>query len=85
MPPSSAIREASPADLPALERLLEEDGQTTGSMHFDSVCGERHILVLDAPDGGLAAAAVLVQHGTDARVAMLVIAKRYAVDALRAA
>jgi hypothetical protein len=85
MLPSSAIREASAADLPALERLLEEEGRTLGSVQFDSVCGERRVMVLDAPDGGLAAAAVLVKDGTDVRLAMLVIAKRYADDAMRAA
>jgi hypothetical protein len=85
MLPSTAIREASPADLPALERLLEEDGRTLGSVQFDVVCGERRVMVLDAPDGGLAAAAVLVMDATGVHLAMLVIAKRYADDALRAA
>ena len=48
----------------ALERLLDEGG----ARHFDrgqlrTVCGKRHLLVLDAPDCGLAAAALLVIEG----------------------
>jgi hypothetical protein len=74
---TATIRHASPDDLPKLERLLSEESRTHGSVQFSPVCGSSHVLVLDAPDGELGAAAMLVIEGARAHLDMLVIAKRY--------
>ena len=69
------IRTAGPADLPAVERLLEEAGQS-----FDDrtpTPGARYLLVLDAPEGDLAAAAQLVIDGRRGHLAMLTVAPRF--------
>ena len=68
------IRTGSVNDVPALETLL---GRRVDASQLRTVRGQRHLLVLDAPDGGLAAAAMLVLEGTRGHLALLAIAPRF--------
>ncbi len=79
---SATIRNATSQDAPELERLFTERGPRFGSVQFAGVRGTRHLLVLDAPDGGLAAAAMLIIDGGRGHLAMLAIAKRFEDDGL---
>jgi ribosomal protein S18 acetylase RimI-like enzyme len=79
---TATIRHASPDDLPKLERLLGEESRTHGSVQFSTVCGSRHVLVLDGPDGELGAAAMFVIEGARAHLDMLVVAKRLAGEGI---
>ena len=71
------IRTAGPADLGAVARLLEEAGQSFDDRTYTTIPGRRYLLVLDAPDGELAAAAQLVIEGRRGHLAMLTIARRF--------
>ena len=79
---NSTIREATPEDLDAIQRLLGT--QPAGSRRpeqvaLDQAPGRRHFLVLDPPDGGpgLAAAAVLQIEGHRGHLVMLAVAKQF--------
>lgn len=74
---NSTIRSGSQEDYPALEQLLAESGGKLEPAMFASDGRERHLVVLDAPDHGLAAAAVLVIEGRRGHLALLAIAKRF--------
>lgn len=63
MPDNPTIREATADDLDAVEQLLrtQPSGFTARSeeVALPRASGRRHLLILDAPDGGLAAAALV--------------------------
>ena len=71
---SATIREATPDDLAAVRVLLDDDAERT----LETIPGQRHLLVLDAPDGGLAAAALVHIERSCGHVALLAVAPRFA-------
>ena len=81
MPDSPTIREATANDLDAVERLLRT--QPSGfTRHSEQVglpreAGRRHLLVLDAPEGGLAAAALVHIEAGRGPLVMLAVAKPF--------
>jgi N-acetylglutamate synthase-like GNAT family acetyltransferase len=82
----ATIREATADDLDALEQLLQT--QSCAGRHeaiaLGHEPGRRHLLVLDAPDGGLAAAALVQIEGTRGHLTMLVLAKQFEGSGLEA-
>jgi GNAT superfamily N-acetyltransferase len=69
------IRLAGPDDAPEVARLLHVDD--VGGLSL-SVLGKHYLLVIDAPDGGLAAAAVVRLEAPRADIRVLAVAKAYA-------
>jgi N-acetylglutamate synthase-like GNAT family acetyltransferase len=76
------IRTAGAEDLPAVRRLLEASGEKFDDQTWRTIPGERYLLVLDAADGGLAAAAQLVLEDGRGHLAMLCVDERYEGDGL---
>lgn len=78
---SLTIREATEEDLGAIERLVRT--QPDGADHCCEQlaqprhAGRRHLLVLDAPDGGVAASALVQIEGHRGHLVMLAVAKRF--------
>ncbi len=71
----STVRTGVREDYRAVEQLLAESGR---KLDRSLLAGEgHHVVVLDAPDRGLAAAAVLVIEGRRGHLALLAIAKRF--------
>ncbi|HSN26628.1 MAG TPA: hypothetical protein VLT45_10085 [Kofleriaceae bacterium] len=68
------IRLASPEDAPDVARLLHVDD--VGGLPL-AVLGKHYLLVIDAPDGGLAAAAVVRLDAPRADIRVLAVAKAY--------
>lgn len=75
MSTSPTIRTASEEDIAAVQRLLRERGETFDEATWRTIPGSRYLLVLDAPDGGLAAAAQLTLEGGRGQLGMLTIAR----------
>lgn len=69
------IRLAAPQDAPEVARLLHVDD--VGGLPL-AVLGKHYLLVIDAPDGGLAAAAVVRLEAPRADIRVLAVAKAYA-------
>jgi N-acetylglutamate synthase-like GNAT family acetyltransferase len=69
------IRTANANDIPAVARLLREHGERFDERSWSTIPGCRYLLVLDAPDGGLAATAQLVLAGNRGHLAMLAVAR----------
>ena len=68
------IRLATPQDAPEVARLLHVDDVSGLSL---AVLGKHYLLVIDAPDGGLAAAAVVRLDAPRADLRVLAVAKPY--------
>jgi GNAT superfamily N-acetyltransferase len=68
------IRLAGPDDAPEVARLLHVDDVSGLSL---AVLGKHYLLVVDAPDGGLAAAAVVRLEAPRADIRVLAVAKPY--------
>jgi N-acetylglutamate synthase-like GNAT family acetyltransferase len=77
MPGGPTIREGSPHDIPAVLELLQRQGAGDPRIELTHEPGRRHLLVLDADDGGLAAAALVKIDGPRGHLAMLAIAERF--------
>lgn len=79
--PSTTIRLATDEDLPAVQRLIETDGELHGALDLRTLStknGHRYALVLDHPDGsGLAAAAVITLAEEEATLGLLAVADRF--------
>ncbi len=73
------IRTSTPEDLPAIERLLAARPDSQHRMHLAATAEQpgQHVLVLDDPEGGLAACTLLNIDGTRGHLAVLAIAPRY--------
>jgi hypothetical protein len=72
------VRSARPVDLPHVRRLLEgRSGHNVDPAMLVSVPGQRHVLVLDAPTGGLAAIAVVAIDPPDAHLEVLAMEPCY--------
>jgi ribosomal protein S18 acetylase RimI-like enzyme len=73
------IREATAADLDAVEQLLRAQPSGFASrpeeVALPRAAGRRHLLILDAPDGGLAAAALVDIDGHRGHLVMLAVAQ----------
>ena len=75
----STIRAATRDDLPAIERLLAAQ-PTARRQTAESLAAPppgHHVLVLDAPTGGLAACALLALEGDRGHLMLLAIARAY--------
>jgi GNAT superfamily N-acetyltransferase len=68
------IRLAAPHDAPDVARLLHVDD--VGDVPL-AVLGRHYLLVIDAPEGGLAAAAVVRLEAPRADIRVLAVAKAY--------
>lgn len=68
------IRLAGPDDAPEVARLLHVDDVSDLRLN---VLGKHYLLVVDAPEGGLAAAAVIRLDAPRADIRVLAIAKGY--------
>ena len=73
------IRLATPDDAPEVARLLHVDD--VGGLPL-AVLGNHYLLVVDALDGGLAAAAVVRMEAPRAMLRVLAVAKPYESDDL---
>ena len=73
------IRLATPQDAPEVARLLHVDDVVGLPL---AVLGKHYLLVIDAPDGGLAAAAVVRLEAPRADIRVLAVAKAYADNGL---
>jgi hypothetical protein len=75
------IREATAEDETAVEHLFRMQPTAfcgaIGQLHDPRVLGMRHLLVLDAPRGGLAAAALVTIHGRRGHLALLAVDRRF--------
>jgi N-acetylglutamate synthase-like GNAT family acetyltransferase len=69
------LRSATNDDLPAIEELLADHPGHGKVQRPDAP--DHHVVVLDAPDGGLAACAELVIEGRVGRLTMLAVADRF--------
>ena len=77
MSSTPTIRTAGPEDIPAVQRLVTEGGGSVDDQVAATIPGRRYLLVLDAPDGGLAAAAQLVIEGGRGHLGMLSVSRRF--------
>jgi N-acetylglutamate synthase-like GNAT family acetyltransferase len=71
------IRTANAEDLPAVKRLLNEQGESFDETSWRTIPGSHYLLVLDGPDGGLAAAAQLALEEGRGHLSMLSVARRF--------
>lgn len=62
-------------DIASVERLLRESGATFDKTTWQTIPGHRYLLVLDAPDGGLAAVAQVSLDDERGHLVLLAIAK----------
>lgn len=74
-----AIRLATRDDAPEVARLLHVDD--VGGLPL-AVLGQHYLLVVDAPEGGLAAAAIVRLEETRAHLRCLAVAKGYENEGL---
>jgi N-acetylglutamate synthase-like GNAT family acetyltransferase len=81
VPYGLTIREATEDDLAAIEQLVRAQPgarcERAGPIALGRSPGRRHLLVLDAPRGGLAAAALLEIDGARGHLAMLAVAQQF--------
>lgn len=79
MPITSTIRIGTPEDLPAVRQLIgtEQRAEMPSAKALSTVMGERYLLVRDAPDGGLAAAAHISIEGARAHLDLLAVALEF--------
>lgn len=81
VPDSPTIREATDEDLDAVDRLLRTQpagpARRYEQIALPRVPGQRHLLVLDAPDGELAAAALVNIEGHRGHLVMLAVARPF--------
>lgn len=81
MPDNPIIREATTDDLDAVQQLLraQPSGYSLRSevIELPRASGRRHLLVLDAPHGGLAAAALIDIDGVRGHLVMLAVAQGF--------
>jgi N-acetylglutamate synthase-like GNAT family acetyltransferase len=71
------IRTANAEDIPAVRRLLREQGQSFDDETWRTIPGSRYLLVLDGPEGDLAATAQLALEDGRGHLAMLTVARRF--------
>ncbi len=71
------IRELAATDLPACADLAETRGWPREERKWQLLHDVGHVFGIDAPDGGLAAAAVSVAHGPVAALSMVLVAERF--------
>jgi N-acetylglutamate synthase-like GNAT family acetyltransferase len=71
------IRTANAEDIPAVKRLLREQGASFDDRAWRTIPGTRYLLVLDGPDGGLAATAQLALEDGRGHLAMLSVARQF--------
>jgi N-acetylglutamate synthase-like GNAT family acetyltransferase len=71
------IRTANADDVPAVKRLLKQQGQSFDDKSWRTIPGSRYLLVLDGTDGELAATAQLVLDAGRGHLAMLTIDRRF--------
>jgi N-acetylglutamate synthase-like GNAT family acetyltransferase len=71
------IRTASASDVPAVKRLLEERGESFDDRTWRTIPGSRYLLVLDGPEGDLAATAQLALEDGRGHLAMLSVAPEF--------
>jgi GNAT superfamily N-acetyltransferase len=88
---TSTIRLGTPKDAPAMNRLIASvqellpSGRAAQSLHapeLSTVPGERYVLVVDAPGGGLAAAAQVRFDGPRGHLGWLAIARDHRGEGL---
>jgi hypothetical protein len=80
----TTVHEATEDDIAAVEALLRSRASDPRSFSLSQEPGRRHVLVLDAPDGGLAAAAIVEIEGERGQLVMLVVASRFEATGLEA-
>lgn len=71
------IRTAAAEDIPAVKRLLREQGESFDDKTWRTIPGTRYLLVLDSPQGGLAAAAQVALEDSRGHLAMLCVARSF--------
>jgi N-acetylglutamate synthase-like GNAT family acetyltransferase len=71
------IRTANAEDIPAVKRLLEAQGESFDDRSWRTIPGSRYLLVLDGPDGQLAATAQLALEDGRGHLAMLTVAPKF--------
>jgi GNAT superfamily N-acetyltransferase len=76
---TSTIRLGTSADAVAIQKLLRTSGDGNGRdlTAITTVSGRRYLLVLDAPDGELAAAAQVTLDNERGHLGLLAIAERF--------
>ncbi len=72
---TSTIRIGTADDLPAVRQLIEAEHRDAISLLTEE--GKQYLLVLDAPDGSLAAAAHILIDGARARLDLLAVAPAF--------
>src|SRR3954453_17485778 len=80
----TTVHEATEDDLAAIQELLRARASEAESVSLSQEPGRRHVLVLDAPDGGLAAVAIVEIEGARGHLVMLVVASRFEATGLEA-
>jgi N-acetylglutamate synthase-like GNAT family acetyltransferase len=76
---TSTIRIGTADDLPAVQQLIDAGhrAEIPSASMLSTVMGKRYLLVLDAPDGGLAAAAHISIDGVLAHLDLLAVAPEF--------
>lgn len=79
---TSTIRIGTNDDVPLVQRLIRSESDTSHVAvpnvdDLDTVPGQSYLLVVDAPDGGLAAAAQVTLKGSRGHLGLLAVAKRF--------
>jgi hypothetical protein len=78
----TTVHEATAEDIAAIRELLRARACEPGGVALSQEPGRRHVLALDAPDGGLAAAAIVEIEGERGQLVMLVVASRFEATGL---
>jgi GNAT superfamily N-acetyltransferase len=81
---TSTIRIGTTADVPAVQRLIRDrsDGENKELPSLPTIPGHRYLLVLDAPDGGLAAAAQVTLEGERGHLGLLIVDQQFQGEGL---
>lgn len=77
MSANPTIRLAREEDIASVQRLLRESGTTFDGATWQTIPGHRYLLVLDAPDGGLAAVAQVTLAAERGHLVLLAVAKAF--------